>query len=74
MDNNTILLIINLIISTLIPIISNFIQTIIQLCLKRVRRSSCLGSSFETYDPEKSMRRSPSDSQSREKEIKPNIV
>ncbi len=63
MDNNTLLLIINIIVSTIIPVCSNLIQTIIQLCLKRIRKSSCLGGSIETYDPEKS-----------KKEIKSNIV
>ena len=50
METNSILLIINLILSVVVPVISNIAQTMLNNC--KIKRSSCCGGDIETYSPE----------------------
>ena len=49
MDTNDILLIINLVLTVIIPVIANIAQLIIMNC--KIKRSDCCGAHIETYQP-----------------------
>lgn len=51
MDTNDILLIINLVLTVIIPVIANIAQLIIMNC--KIKKSDCCGAHIETYAPQK---------------------
>lgn len=49
MNTNDILLIINLVLTVIVPVMANIIQSIISNC--KIKRSDCCGAHIENYDP-----------------------